>query len=121
MKAHGGCGCKGPHIHSHCTREASPTLGCPGETSRYSFYRRLNGPQDPSEHEEFTVHTAKKCGHWTKTNRFRHPRNICESSVLIVVSSREVNRFSVFIMSHQTSIGNDLLHYVTSMQRISYK
>ena len=21
MKAHGGCGCKGPHIHSHGTRK----------------------------------------------------------------------------------------------------
>ena len=30
MKAHGGCGCKGPHTHNHCTRRgrvASTTLG----------------------------------------------------------------------------------------------
>ena len=28
MKAHGGCACKDPHIHSHSTRKvASPTLG----------------------------------------------------------------------------------------------
>ena len=33
-------------------RVASPTLGrfTPGEISRYSFYRRLSGPQDQSGH-----------------------------------------------------------------------
>ena len=35
-------------------RMASPTLGrlYPGEIPRYSFYRRLSGPQDQSGHEE---------------------------------------------------------------------
>ena len=34
-------------------REASHTLGrlIPDESSRYSFYRRLNGPQDQSGYE----------------------------------------------------------------------
>ena len=27
MKDHGGCGCKGPHIHSQRGRVANPTLG----------------------------------------------------------------------------------------------
>ena len=56
MRAHGGCGCKGPHIHSHGTgrgRVASPTIGrlYHRETPQYSFCRRLSGPQDQSGHE----------------------------------------------------------------------
>ena len=56
MKAHGGCGCKGPHIHSTALgrgRVASPMLGrlYPEESPRYSFYRRLSGPQGQSGHE----------------------------------------------------------------------
>ena len=57
MKAHGGCGCKGPHIFTATAlrrgRVASPTLGrlYPGEIPRYSFYRRLSGPQGQSGHE----------------------------------------------------------------------
>ena len=56
-KAHVGCGCKGPHIHSHgtrmrqdgqsCTRPPSP----PGKFPGTHFYRRLSGPQDQSGHE----------------------------------------------------------------------
>ena len=53
MKAHGGCGCKVPHIPLWWGRMASPTLGrfTPEEIPRYSFYRRLSGPQDQSGHE----------------------------------------------------------------------
>ena len=49
--------CKGPRIHSHGTRMrqggqsyARPPLP-PGKFPRYSFYRRLSGPQDQSGHE----------------------------------------------------------------------
>ena len=52
MKAHEGCGCKGPHIHNHGTRRgrvASLMLG--HLYPRYSFYRRLSGAQDQSGHE----------------------------------------------------------------------
>ena len=56
MKAHGGCGCKGPHIHSHGTRkEVGLLVLClavftPGNP-RYSYYRILSGPLDQSGHE----------------------------------------------------------------------
>ena len=56
MKAHGGCGCKDPHITATALGRgsvASHTLGrlYHEESRRYSFYRRLSGPQDPTGHE----------------------------------------------------------------------
>ena len=56
MKARGNVDAR---VHKYtCTalgrsRVASPTLGrlYPGEYTRYSFYRRLSGPQDQSRHE----------------------------------------------------------------------
>ena len=44
-------------------RVASPTLGClyPRGKPRYSFYRRLSGPQDQSGHEgvKKNLHTSE--------------------------------------------------------------
>ena len=55
MKAHGGYGCKGPHIHTAVGRGrvARPTLGCLYHRGnpRYSFYRRLSGSQNQSGHK----------------------------------------------------------------------
>ena len=57
MKAHGGCGCARVHIFTATAlgwcRVASPTLGrlYPGRIPRYSFYRRLSGPQGQFGHE----------------------------------------------------------------------
>ena len=51
MKAHRGCGSKSPHKHSQ--GEVGWLVLCsvtftPRESPRYSFYRRLSGPQDQS-------------------------------------------------------------------------
>ena len=56
MKAHGGYGCKGPHITAMALGRsgvASPMLNLvdPKESPWYSFYRRLNGSLDQSGHE----------------------------------------------------------------------
>ena len=54
MKAHGGCGYKGPHVHSHGTRKwlvLRSAAFTPEESPRYSFYRWLSGLQDQSGHE----------------------------------------------------------------------
>ena len=56
LKAHGDVDAR-VHIFTATAlgrgRVASPTLGClyPRESPQYSFYRRLSGPQDQSEHE----------------------------------------------------------------------
>ena len=52
MEAHGGCGCKDPHMTSHGTRLVLCSAAfTPRESPWYSFYRRLSGPQDQSGHE----------------------------------------------------------------------
>ena len=67
MKAHGGCGCKGPHIFTAKAqgrgRVARPMVGrlYPGKTPS-SFYRRLSGHQDLSGHEgvKKNLHTSAR-------------------------------------------------------------
>ena len=52
MNAHGECGCKGPHIHSAAQgrgKVVGPILDC--LYPWFSFYRKLNGPQDQSGHD----------------------------------------------------------------------
>ena len=53
MKSHRGCGCKGPHIHSHSTRVASHMIGHLYTRGKPTvlIFRRLSGPQDQSGQE----------------------------------------------------------------------
>ena len=54
MKAHGGCGCKDPHIAYTATTLGRDKVASPTHSRlhpRYSFYRRLSGPQDYSGHQ----------------------------------------------------------------------
>ena len=57
MKAHGGSGCKSPHIHINDTRNEvgwlvlRSTVFTPGGSPHYSVCRRLSGLKDKSGHE----------------------------------------------------------------------
>ena len=107
LKAHGGCGCKG-HIYIATAlgrnRVACPTLGrlYPGEKPRYSFYRRLSGPQDQSGYKRVkkNLHPSDT---WDRTRAVQPAAKSLLYSIRIKISNCSDFLYLVFISLHTVS------------------